>query len=200
MSLWIRAVEPRRWASRIGHTQACNKGVKYTQPWNSAGYNCRNKLRLCANVLSITSFEPCRCAPEMSHTLVCQIEATGEYNSLSPGTAQLASAEISCGSARLSCWLRVSSPAGVRLERRTPWFVRQKRQGSLIHSGHLKNFRRRRYVNCYLRDISLVVTNEVTIAIMANNPPYFKAINLIQISIELLKRTFRKIQLQRKWS
>jgi len=33
-----------------------NKGVKYTQTWNSAGHNCRNRKRLCANVLSIASF------------------------------------------------------------------------------------------------------------------------------------------------
>ena len=35
-----------------------NRRVKCTQPWNTAGHNCRNRLRFCANVLSITSLSP----------------------------------------------------------------------------------------------------------------------------------------------
>jgi len=53
-----------------------NKGVKFTHPWNSAGYNCRNKLLFCANVLSITSIRALQvCAwnvalPGLSHRTV----------------------------------------------------------------------------------------------------------------------------------
>ena len=70
-----------------------NRGVKFNQLWKSAAHNCRNKLRLCTIVLSITNFETCRCTPGMSHTLVGQIWATGEYNSLSPEIAQLITAK-----------------------------------------------------------------------------------------------------------
>jgi len=44
------------------HTLVCDieTGVKFTQHWNSAGHNCRNKLRPCANVLSKGVLEPCR--------------------------------------------------------------------------------------------------------------------------------------------
>ena len=55
-------------AQTPGYQIETNRGVKHTRPWNSIGHNCRNKLRLCANVLSITSFR--RCAPGMSHTQV----------------------------------------------------------------------------------------------------------------------------------
>jgi len=43
-------------SARPGLQDRSNKGVKHTQSWNSAGYNLRNKLRFCPNVLSITSF------------------------------------------------------------------------------------------------------------------------------------------------
>jgi len=51
MSLWIRAVEPRRWA------------------------------------------------PRKTHTKGCKLEITREWNTLSPGTAQVTIAETGCGSA-----------------------------------------------------------------------------------------------------
>jgi len=47
-----------------------NKGVKYTQPWNRVGYNCKNRLRFCAsaNALSITSFRDLQvCAWKVAH-------------------------------------------------------------------------------------------------------------------------------------
>ena len=44
------------------------KGVKYTQSWNRAGHICRNRLRLCANILSITSFPALQvCAWNVAH-------------------------------------------------------------------------------------------------------------------------------------
>ena len=45
-----------------------SKGVKYNQAWNSRCHNCRNRLHLCANVLSITSFRALQvCAWNVAH-------------------------------------------------------------------------------------------------------------------------------------
>jgi len=43
-------------------------------------------------------------------TLGCQIETTREYNKLSPGTAQVTTAETGCDTARMSYRLRVFEP------------------------------------------------------------------------------------------
>jgi len=69
-----------------------NRGVKYTQHWNSTAHNCRSKLRFFAIVMSITSFEPCEFAPGMSHNLgVVRLKQQGSiiHSALEQRSSQL---------------------------------------------------------------------------------------------------------------
>jgi len=47
-------------------------------------------------VTSFRTYRKYQLVAALSHTLVCQIEATGEENSLSPETAQLTTAKAVC--------------------------------------------------------------------------------------------------------